>query len=62
MKSFIFILTLALVTAAPQISTNAVSVFKGKSSKKYHLKKNCRVLSNCARDISEILQTANISS
>ena len=54
MKSFVFILTLALVTAASQISTDTVYICKGKSSKKYHLKKNCRGLSNCSTDISEV--------
>lgn len=54
MKMLVFILTLALFTVAPQISTDKVYICKGKSSKKYHLTKKCRGLSNCATDISEV--------
>ena len=54
MKSLFFISILILFTIAPQISTNKVYICKGKSSKKYHLKKNCRGLSNCSTDISEV--------
>ena len=54
MKSLLYISILALSTLATQISTNKVYICKGKSSKKYHLKKNCGGLSNCATDISEV--------
>jgi len=54
MKTLFFISILALFTIAPQASTNNVYICKGKSSKKYHLKKNCRGLSNCSTDINEV--------
>jgi len=54
MKTLVFILSVVLLTVVPQISTDNVYICKGKSSKKYHLKKKCRGLSNCSTDISEV--------
>lgn len=34
--------------------TKDVYICKGKSSKKYHYKKNCRGLSNCSTDVYKV--------
>lgn len=46
-------LIFALFTSFVGIDTN-VFICKGKSSKKYHLKKNCRGLSNCSTKTYEV--------
>ncbi|MAZ29298.1 MAG: hypothetical protein CL868_19780 [Cytophagaceae bacterium] len=49
--------TFLLVSASPSlIETMIAKVFicKGKSSKKYHYKKNCRGLSNCSTPVAEV--------
>lgn len=47
--ALIFLLTTSFIG----IDTK-VFICKGKSSKKYHLKKSCRGLSNCSTDTYEI--------
>ena len=46
-------LTFALSTSFVGTETK-VYICKGKSSKKYHLKKNCRGLSNCSTKTYEV--------
>ncbi|WP_442844998.1 hypothetical protein [Leeuwenhoekiella sp. H156] len=54
MKTGIVLVTLVLFTLLPQFNAGNVYICKGKSSKKYHFKKNCRGLSNCSTDVSEV--------
>lgn len=52
-KLFALGIIFALTTSFVGIETK-VFICKGKSSKRYHLKKNCRGLSNCSTDTYEI--------
>tara|TARA_R110002051_G_scaffold292519_1_gene357319 strand:+ start:3632 stop:3847 length:216 start_codon:yes stop_codon:yes gene_type:complete len=54
MKSFLLGITVVCSLSAVSLTTDTVYICKGKSSKKYHLKKNCRGLSNCSTAISEV--------
>ena len=54
MKIGVLLITLALFTLAPEFNVGNVYICKGKSSKKYHFKKNCRGLSNCSTDVFEV--------
>ena len=48
-------MTFCLSISLLNVNTDdTVYICKGQSSKKYHLVKNCRGLSNCSTDISEI--------
>ena len=48
---------LLLLTSSFVKLEKKVFICKGKSSKKYHLKKNCRGLSNCSTDTFEVTLT-----
>jgi hypothetical protein len=46
--------TFLFVTSSFNISLTDVYICKGKYSKKYHYKKDCRGLSNCSTDIYKV--------
>lgn len=53
-KIFLLVTTIMLLSSAiPPVASN-VFICKGKSSKRYHLKKTCRGLSACKSGVSEV--------
>ncbi|SHI49351.1 hypothetical protein SAMN04488096_102105 [Mesonia phycicola] len=57
MKTKLNVLFVGLVISLSAFTypvTENVYICKGPSSKKYHLKKNCRGLSNCSTDIYSV--------
>jgi len=54
MKKTIFLLSVSCVFFAFSEIGKDYYICKGKSSKRYHLDKNCRGLSNCSTDIYKV--------